>query len=260
MLAAARSATLPDEDEDDPFGLLNAPTPATPAPVHVEDDLELEGWGSSEPEPESAGWVATPTASTEVVRSYLDHLIETLGHPTQTWEDVDLEQPVRVHLFGPRVGRDWAVFATDGMRRWAMPVPDPKRFPARLELTLHAVDEIPETDTVPWQVPLLVRLARSPRALDSWTWPGDLYGPLRRGLPKPWRDLVLWPITQLSAGFELAATPEGPTRLLAVWPVRDDEARLADREGTDVLLQALERAQVDERFDPERPSVLPSAR
>ncbi|HEY8469199.1 MAG TPA: suppressor of fused domain protein [Longimicrobiales bacterium] len=111
-----------------------------------------------------------------------------------------------------------------------------------------------------WPIRFPTSLARSPHEYDTWYGPGHT---VTNGVPpEPFTPgtelsgfLIVPPTTVPDAFRMLEISPERRIQFYALVPLHTDEMDLELREGTEALLEALERARVGDVVDPKRSSV-----
>lgn len=179
---------------------------------------------------------------------------------------------IDVHVVPPGPDRPWTALVTSGMSDRPMRLPRELRgeVPAYAELMVLLPPDWPldiaswEDERHYWPVRMLKVLARLPHEYDTWL--GMWHSVPNGDPPAPFAEdtafcaVLLAPPVTLPDEFRTLHTEDGrQVGLLAMVPLLADELDLKLREGTDALIDHLDRAGVTELLDPGRRSCVPHA-
>lgn len=174
---------------------------------------------------------------------------------------------VDVHLIRPAAERDHWVLFTTGMSDREMTMPNDAPFPSRAELVVSLpadwkLDQASfEDERWYWPIRGLKFLARLPHEYRTWLGPGHTIP--NGDPPKPFEGcagfccFMVLPTMLFPEDQRIVTTPSGDSiALYAVLPLHLPEMSLKLNKGSEALLDELDRADVGEVIDPNRPSAV----
>lgn len=163
---------------------------------------------------------------------------------------------VHVLVAGPTQDRPFRTLVTEGMSDQPMTVPDGVSPFAELMLCLPAdwpVEDLTSDDS--WPVHLLKHLATFPHANGTWLGAWHLLPNGDPAMPyAPNTEFAGMVITPMLRVRPEAREIDGRISLLAVIPLHPAEIRLKLDQGFSALIEAFDRAGINELVDPRRPS------
>ena len=195
----------------------------------------------------------------------LNHVRQHFGPIASVWHE--LASPlvhIDVHIVRPTPPRPCLTLVTSGMSEKPMAVPGGVEGNRFCELMLSLPPDWPmgddafKDDRAYWPVELLKQIARLPRAQDTWIaeWHsvpnGDPPVPYAPG--SPFVAALVTPMIRCEPAARTVVANGQEISLLAVIPLHAAELDLKLTEGAGALVDAFDRAGVNELLDPERPS------
>ena len=217
---------------------------------------------------EPATWSAPK--GEECLEQISDHIEAHLGPVAWVLHEIASDTVhIDVHVVLPTAQCPCVRLVTSGMSDLPMTVPADVDAPRHLELlmTLPADWKLDEASFADenwyWPVRLLKTLARLPHKHATWlgwghTMPnGDPTEPYASDTP--FTGAILLPPLSVPEEFQrLRIDEHKEIAFYAVFPLHDDEMDLKLRRGARELLQRFDAADLDDRVDPARPSVVGS--
>lgn len=175
--------------------------------------------------------------------------------------------PVAVHIYviGPTDERPYLTLITSGMSTLPMAVPEGYGISPYAELVLCLPADWPVQDAarpdapLAWPVGVLKQTARMPHEYETWL--GEWHS-IPNGDPAlpftsetEFSGVVVTPMVNVRPEARVVEVGDGTTiNLLALVPLHRAELDLKVSQGTDALIEALDRGGVTELLDPTRPS------
>jgi hypothetical protein len=194
------------------------------------------------------------------------HIQRHFGPITFVWHELvsDLVH-IDVHVVEPSPARPYFTLVTSGMSDRPMTVPADAGSSPYAELIMCLPADWPMTgeafrdENAYWPIRLLKMVARLPHEYDTWiaAWhsvpngdPAEPYAP-----DTPFVGVLVAPMIKCGSDAHTITTDAGKQiSLLALVPLHPAEVRLKLTDGTDALINALDRVTASEVFDPTRPS------
>lgn len=196
------------------------------------------------------------------------HIEAHFGPISFVWHELasDLVH-IDVHVVEPTGDRPWVTLVTSGMSDLPMTVPTRADVSPYAELTMCLPADWPLSqeafgdERAYWPIRLLKTVARLPHEYRTWIgeWHSVPNGdPAQPYAPElPFVATVVTPMVRCAPEARTITTDGGrQISLLALVPLHPAEIDLKLTLGTDALLEALDRAAVNEVFDPGRPSTV----
>ncbi|MFC0506688.1 suppressor of fused domain protein [Micromonospora costi] len=173
---------------------------------------------------------------------------------------------VHVYVVAPTEARPYRTLVTSGMSELPMTVPEGHDISPYAELMLCLPADWPlgkaaglDGDPAGWPVRVLKQVARLPHEYGTWIgeWHsvpnGDPAQPYAPGTP--FAGVVVTPMLRVPAEARTIAVGDGTQiSLLALVPLHPQEVAVKVERGTDALIEVLDRGQVTELLEPQRPS------
>jgi len=172
---------------------------------------------------------------------------------------------VHIYVIEPTEQRPYQTLITSGMSERPMTVPEGEEISPYAELMLCLPPDWPLTeaalhdDRTGWPIRVLKETARLPHEYGTWIgeWHsvpnGDPAMPYAPGTP--FAGVVVASMLHAEPAAHTVEVGDGTRiELLALIPLHPAEVRLKVVQGTDALIEALDRGHVSELFDPARQS------
>lgn len=210
------------------------------------------------------GFVAAQGQRQEIAEAIDRHIEEHFGTVDFVYHEVGSHLVgVHVYVIAPTEARPFRTLITSGMSELPMTVPAGVSPYAEVMLCLPAdwpMGESYPSETAPdWPIAVLKQVARLPHEYRTWIgeWhsipngdPAETYAP-----DVPFCGVVITPMLRTTAEARVITAPDGTEiNLLAVIPLHRDEIAVKIEQGTDALIEVLDRGRVTELLDPGRPS------
>jgi hypothetical protein len=223
-----------------------------------------EGAGITEHEPVFDEIVAAARQRPEVAEAIDRHIAEHFGPVSSVLHEfVSHLVTLHVHVVAPTPERPFHTLITSGMSDLPMTVPDGVSPFAELMICLPAdwplTDEAVREPRTGWPIDTLKAAARLPHQYSTWIgeWHSVPNGdpPMPFALNTPFAGVVVTPMITVGERARVIRVPDGTDiNLLAVVPLHPDELAVKVQQGTDALVEILDRGGISEVFDPTRPS------
>ncbi|MBB4750790.1 suppressor of fused domain protein [Actinoplanes lobatus] len=210
------------------------------------------------------GFVPSQGARQEIAEAIDQHIAEHFGPVEFVYHEMLSHLvAVHVHLVEPTEDRPYRTLITSGMSELPMAVPDGVSPYAELMLCLPAdwpLDQEALSDpAVHWPIRVLKEIARLPHEYGTWIgeWHsvpnGDPAEPYAPGVP--FAGVVVTPMVRAPEEAGTIVAPDGTEiNVLAVIPLHPAEVAVKTGQGTQALIEILNRGHVSELLDPARPS------
>ncbi|WP_433590497.1 suppressor of fused domain protein [Nocardia sp. CA-145437] len=186
------------------------------------------------------------------------HVEEHFGPIEFVMHEVGMADRVHVLVVGPTEGRPYRTLVTEGMSGRPMRVPEGVSPLAELMIGLPADWPLPD-DGGSWPVHLLKYMARFPHERETWLGAWHLVpngDPVQPYAPDtPFAGVVVTPMLDVEPEARVIESSTA-INLLALVPLHQAEVALKIDHGTDALIATLDRGEVSEVFDPDRPCLL----
>lgn len=244
-------------------------TAAEQEPIHEEDTPIVSEGGSTiyKYKPREASGFTLPDMSESNLEAISAHVEEHIGKIESVWHEIisDIVH-IDVHVVPPRPERNYFTLVTSGMSDLPMSVrqgAEDFRF-AELMICLPADWKLTEKDLDDernyWPIRWLKTLARFPHEYETWlchwhTIPnGDPPEPLAEGTQLAGFMLVP-PMTTSTEFHSLLVPAVKNIHFHALIPLTSAEMEFKLKQGSDALMERLERAKITEVVNPTRKSV-----
>ena len=229
---------------------------------------EVRGTGIVRHKPRYEGFVAAVGQRKEVAEAVDGHVAAHFGRVEFVLHEIASHLVgIHVYVMEPTAERPYRTLITSGMSERPMTVPEGQGISPYAELMLCLPADWPLTQTAlqdertGWPVRVLKQVARLPHEYATWIgeWHsvpnGDPAMPYAPGTP--FAGVVVTPMLKVRPEARTIEVGDG-TRidLLALIPLHPAEIDLKVSQGTDALIAALDRGNVTELLDPDRPSLV----
>lgn len=168
---------------------------------------------------------------------------------------------VHIYVVGPTEERPFQTLITSGMSERPMTVPQGHGISPFAELMISLPADWQLDGDQAWPIRMLKQVARLPHEYGTWIgeWHsvpnGDPAEPYAPGTP--FAGVVVAPMVRVPAQARVIEVADGSTiNLLALVPLHPAELRLKIAKGTGALIEQLDRGDVSELLDPDRPSLV----
>jgi hypothetical protein len=223
-------------------------------------------------QPRETQWTAPISQDGKAISKIEDHIRTRIGKVDVVWHEIISDVVhVDVHHVPPSPERDFHTLITTGMSDRPMNVPPrvddfryaelmiylPASWPCRLDL--GSAPELSDERNY-WPIRWLKMLARLPHEYNTWL--GYGHSVPNGDPPKSYAQdtdlccmLVVPPVIEPVGFTPLVVNVKKKVHFWALLPIYREEMELKLREGTNVLLDRLEEADVDPIVAPQRPNV-----
>jgi hypothetical protein len=234
--------------------------------MEIPDASAPRGSGVTRYPARDRAWEPATESEPDTAEAIERHIERYFGSPGWVWHELasDLVH-IDVHVVEPSPTRPYNTLVTSGMSDLPMTVPDGADCGHYAELMMCLPPDWPLTqeafgdDSAYWPVRLLKMVARLPHEYDTWiaAWhsvpngdPATPYAP-----DSPFVGTLVAPMVTCEPEARTITTDAGKEiSLLALVPLHPAEMQLKLTEGTNALIEALDRGNVSELLDPARPS------
>lgn len=210
-------------------------------------------------------FVIAPRQRPEFAEAIDQHVSRYFGRVASVWHELASHLiGVHVYVVPPTDERPFHTIVTSGMSDRPMTMPAAHGVAPHAELMMCLPPEWPidtdclNDDQAGWPLRMLKQVARLPHEYGTWIgeWHSVPHGePYAPG--SPFTGVVVTPMLRAPEEARIIQIPGGPdVDLLAVVPLHPAELALKMEEGTDALIDALDRGGVTELLDPNRPSTV----
>jgi hypothetical protein len=218
-----------------------------------------------DPDPEISGGDGV------LIEAISDHVERHIGPLEQVFHEiVSPTVHVDVHWVKPDDARPWHTLVTSGMSERPMHTPPAAEDWAYAELLVCLPPSWPISmeafadEANYWPVRELKHLARLPHESRTWLSYGHTVDDPDSARPFAGTRfsgvILLHPLQAPEEFFTLCVSPERTIHFWSLVPLYAEEMELKLKEGTNALVERLDRAGVNTIIDPNRPSVVPRQR